>query len=376
MSHRTSSFALACFLILLSTTQGQTDGKYGQFAPPDAFEDDSGLAYYGSENEWDRRQFSQKKADAGYKRRGQRQLLAILNGQEEEARRLAGLRLDQDPQDLEAMFTRTAAYCRLGRLDDALESMSAAVDAGLPVERFLAGPRDLLAPLTNHPKFQELARKQTTGLIHGPMLGALTHRSARVWVRTPVTATVPIPVYKADAPHRPTGGEVVRAEAKSDPQTDFTAVVSIEGLEPSTRYVYDVLINESSVLRTKSLPAITTFPTDPRHQTLRFAVGGGAGFTPAHERIWDTIADQEPDALLLLGDNVYIDLPEKPRGLHQYTYYRRQSRPEFRRLVSSTPVFAIWDDHDCALDDVWMGPYLDRPSWKPDMLRVFQPGLR
>jgi alkaline phosphatase D len=72
--------------------------------------------------------------------------------------------------------------------------------------------------------------------------------------------------------------------------------------------------------------------------------------------------------LLLLGDNVYIDLPEQPGPFHRYTYYCRQSRPEFRRLAASTPVYAIWDDHDCAIDDVWMGPYLDRPAWKPATL--------
>ncbi len=76
--------------------------------------------------------------------------------------------------------------------------------------------------------------------------------------------------------------------------------------------------------------------------------------------------------MLLLGDNVYIDLAEEAGPLHRYTYYRRQSRPEFRKLVGSTPVFAIWDDHDAAIDDVWLGPYRDKPSWKPSMFTLFQ----
>jgi len=36
------------------------------------------------------------------------------------------------------------------------------------------------------------------------------------------------------------------------------------------------------------------------------------------------------------------------------------------------PVFAIWDDHDCATDDVWMGPYRDKPAWKMSMLEGFR----
>ncbi len=46
------------------------NSKYIQFAPPDAYVDGSELAYYGSENESIRRQFSKKKADGSHKRRG------------------------------------------------------------------------------------------------------------------------------------------------------------------------------------------------------------------------------------------------------------------------------------------------------------------
>ncbi|MCB1121810.1 MAG: DNA alkylation repair protein, partial [Verrucomicrobiae bacterium] len=53
---------------------------YGQFAPDDAWAEDPNFAYYGSENEWTRRQFSAVSAELLYKRRGQRQLLEILDG--------------------------------------------------------------------------------------------------------------------------------------------------------------------------------------------------------------------------------------------------------------------------------------------------------
>jgi alkaline phosphatase D len=86
--------------------------------------------------------------------------------------------------------------------------------------------------------------------------------------------------------------------------------------------------------------------------------------------MWDTVASFKPLAMLLLGDNVYIDLAEEAGPLHRYTYYQRQSRPEFRRLTRSTPIFAIWDDHDAAIDDVWLGPYRDKPAWKPSMLQL------
>ena len=363
---------LAAAILLLTPEVGLAqDSKYGQFAPPDAYVDGSKLAYYGSENEWSRRQFSKEKADKSYKRRGQRQLLAILDGNSEQALQWAEERLAADPDDLEARFNQTIAYCQLGQLERAFAAMKQAVEAGLPVERFLAGPRTLLRPLTELPAFQEFASRRASSLIHGPMLGCVTDRSARVWVRAVRAVPVVVQVFSCDQQGNPTDEVVCVASATADPQYDYTATIHLTGLEPETQYVYDVLIADQSVCQ-EERPRLTTFPSPGSAGRLKIAFGGGAGYSPINERMWDTIASLEPDALFLLGDNVYIDLAEKPRGLHRYTYYRRQSRPEFRRLVASTPVYAIWDDHDCAIDDVWMGPYLDRPDWKPAMLTVFK----
>ena len=70
-----------------------------------------------------------------------------------------------------------------------------------------------------------------------------------------------------------------------------------------------------------------------------------------------------PLALLLLGDNVYIDDPESV-AMQRYTYYRRQSRPEWRQLTAQTATFSIWDDHDFSVNDSWGGPLIDLPDWK------------
>ncbi len=361
-----SSIAIIDSLVCLA--QGS---KYGQFAPPDAFEDDPKLAYYGSENEWSRRQFSKEKAEKESKRRGQRVLLETMDGNPTAALVWAAEYLAEDPDDLESIFNQVVAYSQLGQIDEAFAAMKQAVDGGLPVERFLAGPRQLLKPLTESKEFQDFVRDRTSGLIHGPMLGYVTDHSARIWVRTENETLVTVQVYTCDSTGKPTNNVASKRSALSDPQMDFTAMVDVAGLQPNTRYVYDVLIDNKSVLA-GDLPQLHTFPTPGTPGRFSAAFGGGAGFMPDHERMWDTIATRDPDALFLLGDNVYIDLPEEPRGLHQYTYYRRQSQPDFRRLTASTPVYAIWDDHDAAMDDVWLGPYHDRPAWKPAMLRIFK----
>ena len=344
-----------------------SSSDYAQSAPRDAFVEGSPYAYYGSENEWSRRLFSERTADRQYKRRGQRQMLLILDGQPEKAAALCRARLDSDPGDAESLFVLAVAQTRMGRLDAALETVDRALEAGLPMGRFLAGPRELLAPLTATPAFRALGKRYSVEVIHGPMLGAVTAHRARFWVRAARPVAVSVRAVESGQP----GPAHLSAAESTSPETDYTAVLEVGGLQPDTSYDYELVIGGETAPGS-ARASFRTFPEDGHPGRFRIAFGGGAGFTPAHERIWDTIAAQRPEALLLLGDNVYIDLPEPPGAFHRYTYYRRQSRPEFRRLVRSTPVFTIWDDHDAAIDDSWLGPYVERPAWKQPTLELFR----
>jgi len=87
--------------------------------------------------------------------------------------------------------------------------------------------------------------------------------------------------------------------------------------------------------------------------------------------MWDTLAVQKFDAFLLLGDNVYIDYPTLP-AVQKYCYYRRQSRPEFRRFTPNVPIYAIWDDHDFTINDGEGGPEIETPAWKRPVWNVFK----
>ncbi len=357
---------IACaFLVIfsVSATIQQTEDS-GQFAPADAYLEGSRFPYFGSENAWDRRFFSAAEADKDYKRRGQRQLLEILAGRPDKAVELCESRLAKDPGDPDAYFMLAVAHAQLNQLDKAVAAVRQALANGLPLERFLAGPRDLLRPLTDTAAFQEIAKQHPTGLIHGPLLGAVTDRSARFWVRTWKEAAVVVRVFKD-------GRRIAEADGKTRADQDYTGVIQVEGLQPATRYSYDVVLNSRSALQS-SLPSFETFPSKAKPARFRVGFGGGAGFTPAYERMWNTILERDPRAFLFLGDNVYVDLPEMPGAFHDYSYYCRQSRPEFRKLIGTTATYAIWDDHDCAIDDVWMGPYVDKPAWKKPTWDLFR----
>ncbi|MHC4243935.1 MAG: alkaline phosphatase D family protein [Planctomycetota bacterium] len=114
-----------------------------------------------------------------------------------------------------------------------------------------------------------------------------------------------------------------------------------------------------------------TFCTAEAKAKFQIGFGGGAGYTPWYERMWNTIAAHNPSAFLFLGDNIYIDNPTRP-AVQQYCYYRRQSRPEFRNLIASAAIYAIWDDHDFTTNDGWGGPKINEPAWKIPVWRLFR----
>ena len=334
--------------------------------PEDAYIDGSIHAYYGKDQGgWRnlRNQFTAKL----YGRRGQRQMLDILDGRPEEGAKDCEQWLASEPNDLESLFNLTVARCQLKDYAGAAESMTSAVEGGMPFARFLAGPREMLKPLRDTDEFRRYAARYKVQLIHGPMLGCLTDTSAKFWVRTVDEVPVQVVVSNSEDLSNP----IKSTRASTNSKIDYTAVVEVKGLKPDTVCYYDVILNGKSAL-SPELPSFRTYPPSTDRQHFSVAFGGGAKYTPANERMWDTIHMQSPQALLLLGDNVYIDLPQQFGAFHKYTYYRRQSRAEFRRLVCSVPVFAIWDDHDCAIGDCWMGPYPDKPGWKMSMLEGFR----
>jgi len=356
------SVARSSFLLTLALLFGcsqQEEPPFRGYAPGDAYLEGSEYPYYGSENPWDRRFFTEHIENLP-QRRGQREMLDIVDGKSEEAIRYAEQLLAADPGDLESLFNLAIARAQLGQIDQAMDAVHKAVDGGMPFERFVAGPRDLLKFLVESEPFQKELAKRDIRLIHGPMVGAVTATSARFWVRTARESTVQV-----------SAGGVKSDTANTSADADYTAVVLVQGLRPNTTYNYNVTVDGKSVPRPDH-HVFHTYPAPGEHSQFHVGFGGGAGYVPAHERMWDVIRSHDPRAFLFLGDNVYIDLPEMPNGLHYYTYYRRQSRPEFRRFTASTSIYSVWDDHDSGTDDAWLGPYKDRPPWKMPLWRQFR----
>jgi alkaline phosphatase D len=69
---------------------------------------------------------------------------------------------------------------------------------------------------------------------------------------------------------------------------------------------------------------------------------------------WDVIAEQKPQAFLLIGDNVYGDTrPTNSADIPTLSasYKKLSSRVEFDRFRRTVPMMTTWDDHDYGAND-------------------------
>lgn len=95
-----------------------------------------------------------------------------------------------------------------------------------------------------------------------------------------------------------------------------------------------------------------------------------------NQPVWTDILSYQPDHVILLGDNIYSDVPDpgidalqKMNTLefaeHLWLRYAEQlAQPQFAQLVRANNIqlHAIWDDHDFAWDNAAGGQLLAQPG--------------
>ena len=300
-----------------------------------------------------------------YKRIHQEAFRKILKGRPDAALAELSTFLETYPDDEESHYMLAVAYAKQGKTEEGVASVTTAIEKGLPPGRIVGGTLTGLESLEPTALYQHLLESFQNKLVHGPMLGNVQGESAEIWLRTAREATVQVVVLVQGDPATKIHSPIVRTDA----QRDYTATVKLTGLTPNTAYKYYVLVNGQR--NTSNHQTLRTTPAQGQPIKYRIAFGGGAGYVPEHERAWMTIQATQPDAIFLLGDNVYSDDPTSPAMQH-YCYYRRQSRPEFRSLLASRPVYSIWDDHDFGTNDCSGGPAIDQPNWKRPVYNVFR----
>jgi len=206
--------------------------------------------------------------------------------------------------------------------------------------------------------------------INGPMLGHVDMVAATAWMQCHGPCAARIEYWAADRPEQLMRTTVL----DSDPQQAHVLEFTLDGLAPGTRYEYRPVVNGKAVdfgapldFRTQPLwkhrtdpPEFSvamgscTYVNEPEHDRPGTPYGGGYG-------IYKAIADQQPDIMLWLGDNIYLREPDwgtRSGHLHRYTHTR--SLPELQPLLRTGAHYAIWDDHDFGPNDA-VGSWINGP---------------
>ncbi|WP_040491859.1 DUF7800 domain-containing protein [Ilumatobacter nonamiensis] len=221
-------------------------------------------------------------------------------------------------------------------------------------------------------------------LVLGPLLRHVGERDATVWVEVDRACVV----------------EVLDCRAKTfEVAGHHYALVIVRGLEPGTATPYEVRLDDAVVWPDPDadLPPsrIRTFdPANPIQLlfgSCRYArpdaVEDDKRYAPDAldtyaQRLLQMPEDEWPDAVLLLGDQVYADettdetqdrirerrsIAEPPfeqiKDFEEYTWLYEESwtDPDIRWLLSTLPTAMIFDDHD--IHDDWN----TSGSWRRDM---------
>lgn len=304
------------------------------------------------------------KKEGQYKRVHQASLRLILRGELDKTEKFLTQYLARNPDDVESMYMLGILHGQKGNIAVAEAWMNKAVAAGLPEGRLIAGPREMMKPLAQTDLMTNLMKNHEQRLVHGPLVGNVTDSTASFWGRTAKESQLEVVVLEKATKSVTSDVVISSKNFRSKASEDFTVVANVSGLKPNTEYAYNIKLDGRDC-PAENEQTFRTLPAKGKASKFVIAFGGGAGYVPENERMWNTIGSFDPQAILLLGDNVYIDDPESV-AMQQYTYHRRQSRPEWRKLTARSPVFTIWDDHDFSTNDSWGGADLEIPFWKKD----------
>ncbi|GAA1481916.1 alkaline phosphatase D family protein [Gordonia sinesedis] len=232
-------------------------------------------------------------------------------------------------------------------------------------------------------------------LVLGPILRHVGDTTASIWVQTDAPAVV----------------EVLGAQARTFEVAGFHyAVVVVEGLAPDSTTEYTVRIDGEQAWPEAGSdfpPSVIQTRSSERERPLSLLFGSCRYPKTGDEKLDDQLGidaldchadrlartrDELPDALILLGDQVYADeltpetrqkLAGKRRGKrrakrppdevvtfseYEELYRHTWSDPQIRWLMSTVPTAMIFDDHDIRDDwntsAAWREMMAEVPWWR------------
>lgn len=176
----------------------------------------------------------------------------------------------------------------------------------------------------------------------GPILGHSDDTSAMVWMRATSAGEFTLEVTPE------AGGSLVSLKQAASESGDLCVHWQVNGLKPDTKYRYRILQGDK-VIAADAAQAWTTAPKAGAPAKVRLAISSCAKEDEGSRAVWNRMASEEVDAVVLIGDTPYIDSTELEKQTQRHREFA--AVPEYQALLRSRPCWWTWDDHDFAGND-------------------------
>ena len=178
------------------------------------------------------------------------------------------------------------------------------------------------------------------------MVGHVTDTTARIWVDVDRDGLLGVILTGAGR-----GG--VKGETRIAGSPDGIALLEIAGLEPATEYAARFTL-DGTPLPVEPPVVFRTFPRPATSARIRIAFVSCARVTwDSIQPAWSAVAADEPDAIVWLGDNGYLEHADSIRPADyasaeriEFRYREMRGLPSVQPVLRSMANYAIWDDRD------------------------------
>lgn len=174
----------------------------------------------------------------------------------------------------------------------------------------------------------------------GPLLGEICRDEARIWVQARDEAELTLLLY----------GPAECTQYTATPRSaDFLCVVFVlRGLAAQENYEFEIRSQHGLTARFAFRAALQNNATQAR---LVFGSCMNEFWVPELP-IFDSIARENADTFVMLGDNCYFGDDDHPTEVGMMNAHLRTRRHKsVARLLQQTPTLAIYDDHDFGPND-------------------------
>ena len=187
----------------------------------------------------------------------------------------------------------------------------------------------------------QLSILHAQNITHGPVIGAVTSSSCKIYLRTKEPARY---VYVRCRPHN--SGEVKMSSGETTTQKDNSTIISLINLRPDTKYMFSIEVNGKYDMVSGSF---RTFPAEGAKGDYCFVTGSCQ--ETENMKVFDAMPLNNPYFLMHTGDFTYPDYmiarnyADSQAGIDS-SYRRRYNEKVMKQMLYNMPIDYVFDDDD------------------------------